>query len=163
MPHLLFPQIGRVLVAVQAGRRYIWFMRKISLLALAALTACSLPGRQTFAPTPLAADPASIAAANAFAGRIPLVSIAPGTADFAAPLSGAVRQALAIKPGAAFDVEAQAPAAATPGASAAALAPLTPLASAVAQSIAADGVAPDHIMLTARTGGTAPVILVYVK
>ncbi len=161
--HLLFPQIGRVPVAVQAVRRYIWIMRKISLLALAALTACSLPGRQSFAPAPRTADPAAIAAASAFAGRIPLVSIAPGTTDFAAPLAGAVRQALAIKPGAAFDVEAQAPAAATPGASAAALAPLTPLAAAAARSIAADGVAPDHIMLTARTGGTAPLVLVYVK
>ncbi len=138
-------------------------MRKISLLALAALTACSLPGRQSFAPAPRTADPAAIAAASAFAGRIPLVSIAPGTTDFAAPLAGAVRQALAIKPGAAFDVEAQAPAAATPGASAAALAPLTPLAAAAARSIAAYGVAPDHIMLTARTGGTAPLVLVYVK
>ncbi len=138
-------------------------MRKISLLALAALTACTLPGRQTFAPAPVAPDPASIAAVNAFAGRIPLVTIAPGTTNFAAPLADAVHQALAIKPSAAFAVEANAPRAATPDASAAALAGLTPLASAVAQSIAADGAAPGNIVLTARNAGDVPNIFVYVK
>jgi hypothetical protein len=138
-------------------------MRKISLLALAALTACTLPGRQTFAPAPAGPDPASVAAVNAFAGRIPLVTIAPGTTAFAAPVADAVRQALAIKPGAAFAVEAHAPRATTPNASAAALATLTPLASAVAQSIAADGVAPGNITLTARNAGDGPNIFVYVK
>ncbi len=138
-------------------------MRKIPLLALAALTACALPGRQTFAPAPVAAKPAAIAATSAFAGRIALVSIAPGTTGFAAPLASAVRQALAIKPTAAFSVVAKAPAGATPAASAAALAPLTPLAGAVASAIAADGVPPARIMLTARTGAAAPVILVFVK
>jgi len=56
-----------------------------------------------------------------------------------------------------------APRATTPNASAAALATLTPLASAVAQSIAADGVAPGNITLTARNAGDGPNIFVYVK
>jgi hypothetical protein len=82
-------------------------MRKIFLLLPLALAACALPGRQTLAPASVGADTASIDATQAFAGRIPLVTILPGTTDFAAPVANAVHQALAIKPGAVFDVEAQ--------------------------------------------------------
>ena len=151
------------MVAVQAGRSYIKAMRwKLFLLPLG-LAACSLPGRQTFAPNPVGADTASIDATQAFSGRIALVTILPGTTDFATPLANAVQQALAIKPGAMFDVEAQAPQAATPDASAASLKALSGTAMAVAKAIVADGVAPDHVSLTARTAGLDAYILVYVK
>ena len=138
-------------------------MRALALLAVFALAACSLPGRETLAPKPVAPDTVSIAATEAFAGRIPLVTIQPGTQDFAAPLKSAVDQALAIKPRAAFEVTAQVPQGAAPDADAVALQSLSPLAGAVARSIAADGVAAERVALAARTGGQAPVILVYVK
>ena len=154
--------VGRWLV-VQAGQSYTRAMRFSSFLFLLALGACSLPGRQTLAPAPIGADTASINATQAFAGHIPLVTILPGTTDFAAPLASAVRQALAIKPSAMFDVEAQAPAAATPDASAKDLKALAGTAGAVAKAIVADGVAPANVSLTARSAGLNPNILVYVK
>jgi len=149
---------------VQAVRGYIIIMRyKFLLLLPFGLTACALPGRQTFASNPAGADTASISATQAFSGRIPLVTILPGTTDFAPPLANAVKQALAIKPDAMFDVEAQAPKAATPDASAASLKALSGTATAVAKAIIADGVAPDHVSLTAKTAGLDANILVYVK
>jgi hypothetical protein len=138
-------------------------MRKIFLLLPLALAACALPGRQTLAPASVGADTASIDATQAFAGRIPLVTILPGTTDFAAPVANAVHQALAIKPGAVFDVEAQSPAAPCPDTSASELQSLAPTASAVAKSIVGDGVAPDHVSLSAKTAGLDADILVYVK
>jgi hypothetical protein len=139
-------------------------MRKIAILAMIfPLASCALPGRTTFAPNPVGADTASIDATAAFADRIPLITILPGTTDFAAPVAGAVHQALAIKPGARFDVEAQSPAADNPDASAATLASLSGTAAAVAKSIIADGVAPANVALTAKTAGLDSDILVYVK
>ena len=138
-------------------------MRWFSLLLVLGLTACSLPGRQTFAPNPVGADTASIAATQAFSGRLPLVTILPGTKDFGPPLQNAVEQALAIKPTAQFDVEAQTPVAPTPDESAAALSGLSGTASAVAQAIVADGVAAKNVSLTAKTAGLDADILVYVK
>jgi hypothetical protein len=76
-------------------------MRKFSVpltttgLALA-LAACALPGRDSLAPAPVGADTASIDATKAFAGRVALITILPGTTDFAAPVAAAVKQALAI-------------------------------------------------------------------
>ncbi len=137
-------------------------MRILLLLPLA-LAACSLPSRDTLAPAPVGADTASISATQAFAGRIPLVTILPGTTDFAAPVADAVHQALAIKPTASFDVEAQAPAAATPDASAAALSALSGTATAVAKSITGDGVPAERVTLSAKTAGMDPDILIYVK
>lgn len=138
-------------------------MRWIIPLSILGLAACSLPGRQTFAPDPVAPGVQSIDATKAFAGRIPLVSIQPGTADFAVPLKDAVSQALAIKPDAAFEVRAVTPAAGAPDVEAASLSELAPLAGAVAQSIAGDGVQPGHVALTAGTGGAGAEILVFVK
>ncbi len=138
-------------------------MRHIVLLAPLALAACSLPGRHTLAPKPVGADTASISATQAFSGRIPLVTILPGTTDFDAPLENAVKQALAIKPSARFEVEAQSPQAATPDASAANLKALSGTASAVAKAIVADGVAAQNVTLTAKTAGLDANILVYVK
>jgi hypothetical protein len=138
-------------------------MRWIIPLSMLALAACSLPGRETFAPDPVTPDVQSIDATKAFAGRIPLVSIQPGTQDFAAPMTTAVDQALAIKPDAAFEVRAVTAAGGKPDAEAAALSGLAPLAGAVAQSIAGDGVQPGHVALTAGTGGTGTEILVFVK
>jgi len=138
-------------------------MLRLLLLLPLALAACTLPGRQTFAPNPVGADTASISATEAFSGRIALVTILPGTTDFAVPLASAVHQALAIKPGAVFDVEAQAPQAATPDASEANLAALSGTATAVAKSIVADGVAARNVSLTAKTAGLDAEILVYVK
>ena len=137
-------------------------MRIVFLLPLA-LAACALPSRQSFAPNPVGADTQTIAAAQAFAGRIPLVTILPGTTDFAAPVASAVRQARAIKPAARFEVQAQSPTAPTPDASAATLASLSGTASAVAQSIVADGVPQSRVALTAATAGLNAVINVYVK
>jgi hypothetical protein len=138
-------------------------MRPILLLLPLALAACSLPSRDTFAPNPVGADTASIDATKAFSGRIALITILPGTTDFAGPVAGAVRQALAIKPGARFDVEAQTPAAATPDASAETLSSLSGTAAAVAKSIIGDGVAASNVSLTAKTAGLDAEILVFVK
>jgi hypothetical protein len=138
-------------------------MRWIIPLSMFVLTACSLPGRQTLAPDPVPADAQSIEATKAFAGRIPLVSIAPGTQDFAAPLSDAVHQALAIKPDAAFEVRAMTPVGHRPDKAAVELAELVPLGKAVATAIAGDGVQPGNVALTAGSGGTGTEILVYVK
>jgi hypothetical protein len=139
-------------------------MRHAPILTLFfTLSACALPGRTTFAPTPVGADTASIDATKAFADRIPLITILPGTTDFGPPVAGAVHQALAIKPTARFDVEAQSPAADNPDASTATLASLSGTAAAVAKSIIADGVAPGHVALTAKTAGLDSDILVYVK
>ncbi len=128
-----------------------------------ALASCALPSRTTFAPASVAPDTATISATQAFAGRIALVTILPGTTDYAAPLAGAVHQALAIKPTAAFEVQAQTPVGASPDTSAASLTALSTTAAAVAKSIASDGVAPANITLTAKTAGLDPEILVYVK
>jgi hypothetical protein len=139
-------------------------MRKFSvLLTILALASCALPSRKTFAPAPVGADTASIDATKAFAGRVPLISILPGTTDFSTPVANAVKQALAIKPGAQFDVEAQSPAAQNPDSSAATLAALSGTAAAVAKSIIANGVAPGNVALTAKTAGLDAEILVYVK
>jgi hypothetical protein len=137
-------------------------MRMFLLLPLC-LAACSLPSRDNFAPHSIGADTASISATQAFAGRIPLVTILPGTTDFAAPVADAVHQALAIKPTAAFDVEAQSPASATPDASAATLTALSGTATAVSKSIVADGVPASRVTLSAKTAGLDSDILVYVK
>lgn len=138
-------------------------MRWFIPLSVLALSACSLPGRQTFAPNPVAPDAQSIDATKAFEGRIALVSIQPGTEDFAAPLKKAVAEALAIKPSAAFEVRAVTEAKGTPGEQAGRLEALAPLAGEVAQAIAGDGVQPGHVALTAGTGGTGTEILVFVK
>jgi hypothetical protein len=138
-------------------------MRHIFLMIPLALAACSLPGRQTLAPTPVGADTQSIDATQAFSGRIPLVTILPGTTDFAASLANAVKQALAIKPSAQFQVEAQSPQTGNPDASAANLQALSGTASAVAKAIVADGVAAQNVSLTAKTAGLDANILVYVK
>ncbi|HYP63859.1 MAG TPA: hypothetical protein VEQ16_08225 [Acidocella sp.] len=138
-------------------------MRWLIPLSMLALAACSLPGRQTFAPDPVPADVQSIAATKAFEGRIPLVTVQPGTDDFAAPLKVAVGEALAIKPGASFEVRAVTPVQGTPGAQAEALAALEPLASEIAQAVAGDGVQPGHVALTAGNGGASTEILVLVK
>jgi hypothetical protein len=143
-------------------------MRKILVLlpvgaVVCGLAGCSLPSRDTFSATPVGADTASISATKAFAGRIALITILPGTTDFAGPVASAVHEALAIKPDARFDVEAQTPPAATPDASAQALTGLSGTAAAVAKSIIADGVAPANVQLTAKTAGLDADILVFVK
>lgn len=138
-------------------------MRPIILLVPLVLAACTLPGRKTLAPNPPGADTATITATQAFAGRVPLVTILPGTQDFAGPVADAVRQALAIKPDARFDVEAQTPAAGNPDTSADDLQALGATATSVAKSIVADGVARDHVSVTAKTAGLSADILVYVK
>jgi hypothetical protein len=138
-------------------------MRSYVLALPLLLAACALPSRNSFAPNPVGPDTASIDATRAFSGRIALVTILPGTTDFGPPLADAVKQALAIKPGAQFNVEAQTPVAATPDASADALAGLSGTASAVAKAIVADGVAARDVSLTAKTAGLDAVINVYVK
>jgi hypothetical protein len=130
-------------------------MQKALFLLLLPLAACTLPGRQNFAPTPVAANSADITATGAFKNRIPLVIIQPGTTDFAAPVADAVRQALAIKPSAAFLVDARAPGAG--------LKTLTATATAVSQSIVADGVAPGNVSLMASSTGHGAGVYVYVK
>jgi hypothetical protein len=138
-------------------------MRAIIFVLPMLLAACALPSRNTLAPAPVGPDTSSIAATTAFAGRLPLVTILPGTTDFAAPLAGAVQQALAIKPSAQFEVQAQTPVGASPAASAANLSALSGTASAVAKAIVADGVAAGNVTLTAKTAGLDAAINVYVK
>jgi predicted small lipoprotein YifL len=133
------------------------------ILLLASLAACQPPGRQTFAPAAVAPDTASVSATQAFSGRIALITILPGTTDFAGPVASGVRQALAIKPDAKFEVSAESPASATPDASAADLAALSATAASVAKAIVADGVAPANVTLTAKSSGLDANVLVYVK
>ena len=137
-------------------------MRYIILLPVL-LAACSLPSRTTFTPAPVVADPASIAATKAFAGRVPLITIPPGTVDFATPVAKAVHEARAIKPAAQFEVQSVTPMGTGPDAAAARLAALSGTAALVAQAIIGDGVAPENVTLTAATAGTDTDILVYVK
>ncbi len=155
-------QIGRAAVAVQAGGGYTRPMRWTFTLLCGLLIGCGLPGRQSFAPDPVPPDAVSINAADAFAGRIALVTIAPGTSDFVDPLGAAVHQALAIKPNAAFEVSAETLSAGSPDASAASLRGMTGMVSDVAKAIIADGVAPARVSLAARTGG-GPGVIIYVK
>lgn len=127
------------------------------------LAGCQLPGRNTLAPAAAGADTSSVSATEAFKGRIPLITILPGTSDFAGPVASAVHQALAIKPDARFNVQAESPASATPDASAEQLTALSGTAAAVAKAIIADGVAPSHVTLTAKSAGLDSQVLVYVK
>lgn len=137
--------------------------RALFLLPALALASCAPPGRQSFAASPEGADTQTIAAATAFQGRIPLVSIQPGTRDFAAPLQQAVKQALAIKPDAVFQVMSATPASGNPDADTKILAALMPQAEAVVAAIIADGIPPARITTGAKTAGQTPQILVYVK
>ncbi len=160
-------EIARRLVAAQALVLYKPAMRcptpLLPVFLTLALAACALPSRTTFAPAPVGADTQSISATQAFAGRVPLITMLPGTTDFQAPVASAVHQALAIKPTAQFDVEAVSPAAATPDATADELAALSSTAAAVAKAIVADGVAASNVTLTAKSEGLDSNILVYVK
>jgi hypothetical protein len=135
----------------------------LPILPLTLLAACQVPGRNTFAAPAVAPDTASVTATQAFKDRVPLITILPGTTDFAGPVASAVRQALAIKPSAQFEVQAESPASATPDASAADLTALSGTASAVAKAIIADGVAASNVSLTAKSAGLDAYVLVYVK
>jgi hypothetical protein len=138
-------------------------MRILILSTLALLSACALPGRQTIATAPVAPDTTSISATHSFSGRIPLVTILPGTTDFRSPVASAVHQALTIKPGASFDVEAQTPVSGNPAAAAGSMQALAGTATSVHDAIVADGVPADRVSLTARTAGLDAEILVFVK
>jgi len=139
-------------------------MRSIFVVVLGlGLAGCVFPSRDSFAPAPVGADVTTISAARAFEGRIPLVTILPGTTDYAGPIAGVVKQVLAIKASARFDVEAQAPAGVTPDSSAATLAGLSGTAAGVAKAIIADGVQPANVQLTAKTVGMEPEIVIFVK
>lgn len=139
-------------------------MRRIfCLFSALTLASCAPPGRQTFAANPVGADTQSISAADAFAERVALLSILPGTQDFQAPLKKAVDEALALKPNAVFEVRAEAPGTGNPDTDAKALATLAPEAKTVADAIIADGVLASRVSLGAKTGGLNPLVLVYVK
>ena len=129
--------------------------------SFAFLVGCQVPGR--LAQPAVGADTASVSAVDAFKGRVPLITILPGTTDFAAPVALAVKQALAIKPGARFEVQARSPAAATPDASADELAALSGTAAAVAKAIIADGVPAANVRLTAKAAGLDSDVLVFVR
>ena len=137
--------------------------RAIFLLSALALASCAPLGRQSFSPNPAGPDTQTISAADAFSGRLPLVSILPDTQDFQAPLKHAVQQALAIKPDAQFQVMAEAPATGNPDTDAQTLATLAPQAKAIAKSIVADGVSASRVSVGAKTAGLDQVVLVYVK
>ncbi|OYV26755.1 MAG: hypothetical protein B7X08_00685, partial [Acidocella sp. 20-63-7] len=113
--------------------------------------------RLTLPERPGAANPA----------RMSLVDLRahPPDAGISPPVLRAVGQALAIKPDAAFEVLASAPAGATPDISAARLQGLSGLAASVAQSLCDDGIPPARLSLAARTAAPdAPnQIRVYVK
>lgn len=147
----------------QAETKTSLMRRILCLFSALALTSCAPPGRQTFASAPVGADTQSIKATDAFAERVALVSILPGTQDFQAPLKKAVDEALAIKPDAVFEVRAEAPGTGSPDTDAKALTALAPEAKAVANAIIADGVAAGRVTLGAKTAGLNPLILVYVK
>lgn len=139
-------------------------MRRIfCLLSAFVLASCAPPGRQTFADKPAGADTQSINASNAFAERIALISILPGTQDFQAPLKKAVDEALALKPDAIFEVRAEAPGTGSPDTDTKALSALAPEAQAIANAIIADGVLANRVSLGAKIGGLNPLLLVYVK
>jgi len=139
------------------------FLVLLPILPLALLAGCQVPGRNTFAAPAVAPDTASVSATQAFNGRVALITILPGTTDFGAPVASAVRQALAIKPSARFEVRAVSPASQTPDSSAATLTALSSTAAAVAKAIVADGVAASNVTLTAKSAGLDANVLVYVK
>lgn len=138
-------------------------MRFFACLAVPlALAACTLPGRQSFVPAPITASPADIAATKAFDGRLALVTIPANDAAFAAPLKTEVVAALAIKPGAAFEVVGQCPVTA-PDDAAACLSFVAAGAQNVSRFVVADGVPSARVSVLAREAGTTPLVLVYVK
>lgn len=139
-------------------------MRRIlTLFSALALAACAPPGQQTFAPKPVTANAQSINAANAFAGRIALVSIAPGTQDFKPALKQAVAAALAIKPEASFEIQAETPNTGDPDKDAAALAAMVPEVHTIAAALREDGVAEARITRSARVFGSSSAYNVFVK
>lgn len=139
-------------------------MRRIlSLFSVLGLAACAPPGQNTLAPTPLKADTQTIQRADEFAGRLPLVTIQPGTTDFELALKQAIAAALAIKPDAVFEVRANVPQTGAPNQEAQALEALTPQAQATAAAIIADGIPAAHVKLAAKAHGTSHAILVFVK
>ncbi len=135
----------------------------LPFLPLTLLAACQVPGRNTLAAPAVGPDTQSVSATQAFDGRVPLITILPGTTDFAAPVASAVHQALAIKPRAQFEVRAVSPDSATPDASASTLTALSGTAAAVAKAIIGDGVAASNVSLTAKSAGLDAYVLVYVK
>lgn len=137
--------------------------RSLCLLSILALASCAPPGRQIFASAPKAAEAADLKAATAFADRLALVSVQPGTRNLQPALKHAVDAALAIKPDARFEIQAESPATGDPDKDVQALNALTPEAQAVAAAIIADGVSADRITLGAKAAGQTSVILVYVK
>lgn len=147
----------------RAGTRFNIMRRILPLFSALALAACAPPGQNTLAATPLKADAQTIQTADEFAGRLPLVTIQPGTTDFEPALKQAIEAALAIKPDAVFEVRAEIPHTGAPNQEAQALTALTPQAQAVATAIIADGVPATHVRLAAKAIGTSPAILVFVK
>lgn len=124
---------------------------------------CAPLGRADFAAPTVAPSAAEIADTHAFAGRVPFVTIQPGTTNFDGPVAAAVRQALAIKPDASFEVAAEAPAGAPPDKTAAAFSSLAPLAADVQATIIHAGVSPERVMLAAQTSEGSPEVVIYVK
>lgn len=146
-----------------AALKSLLMRRTLCLLSILALASCAPPGRDTLAPTPVGATPFDIKTADAFAGRIALVSILPGTEDFQTALKQAIGQALAIKPNAVFEVQAEAPDTNNADQNIQALNDLAPEAEIIARTIIADGVPANRVTLGAKSAGLTPAILVYVK
>jgi len=138
----------------------------LGLIALG-LAGCAVPGRGLLGPSPLPPAATTVDTTKAEFGRVPLVTIAAGsaTADYLSALTGAVQAAEARKPDVVFDVVSTVPQTATPLDQITAAKALTPQASAVAQTIMGAGVPASRVTLGALVlpGIGGEQIRVYVR
>lgn len=136
-------------------------------LAAAVLAGCAPPGRGLLGPTPQHPAAVTVSSTETGFGRVPLVTIAAGTAapDYLSALTGAVQAAEAQKPDVAFDVVSTVPQTATPLDQMTAARALTPEAAQVAQAIAGAGVPASRVTLGAQMlpGIPGGQIRVYVR
>jgi len=143
------------------------FSLALGLLAALTLAGCAPPGQGLFEPAPRLPAPATVTTNEAAFGRVPLVTIAAGSApaDYRSALTGAVQAAEARKPDVVFDVVSVVPQAGTPLSQISAAKALTQQAEEVARSITGAGVPESRVTLSAQMlpGIPGEQIRVYVR
>jgi hypothetical protein len=132
------------------------------------LAACAPPGRGLLlGPSPQRPTVTTVDLTEAQFGRVPLVTIAAGTAaaDYLSALNGAVQAAEARKADVAFDVVSVVPQKGTPLDQITEAKALTPAATEVGEAVQGDGVPPSRVSLGAMIvpGIEGEEIRVYVR
>ncbi|MCB8873935.1 hypothetical protein [Acidisoma silvae] len=144
-------------------------MKSYLALGAAALlvVSCAPPGRGLLAAKPPKPSAATIAVTQDQTGLLPLVTIPAGTsaADYLSALTGAVRDAEAVKPDVAFDIVSTVPQTGTPLTQITAAKALTAQAAEVADTVQGAGVPSSRVTLGALVSADAPAeqIRVYVR